>query len=155
LIEGDGPRNNDYGLTTLTIGLNIKKIHCSERFKMIFPRKTLVLLFGASFIFFASCNKTSTPSSNNTGTNYLYLTVTQTSPACALTLSLSGPTTFQDILGTTGTSNSLISFNYTGGSYQVYFNGASDGVTHNLSGAETIKCNPSAGCGSWSYSVAP
>jgi hypothetical protein len=113
------------------------------------------IVLAASVVLFASCKNGNSPTT--TDKNDLYLTVKQNVPSCPLTLTVTGPTSFQDVVGSSASSNSLISINYSPGSYTFYFNGATDGVVHDLSGAETIKCSPAstASCASWTYTVQP
>ncbi len=124
---------------------------------MSHSQKLFTLILSAS-LFFYSCRQGNSPSSSNaslsTG-NYLYLSVSQGNQSCPLTLTVIGPTTYQDVVGPKSSFASLVAFNYGVGNYTFYFDGATDGVLHTLSGAETITCAPAAGCGSWSYTVKP
>jgi len=124
--------------------------------KMSHSQKLFTLILATS-IFFYSCRQGNSPSSSTSlsTSNYLYLTVDQTTPNCPLTLTVIGPTTYQDVAGPNFTYASLVAFNYGAGNYTFYFDGATDGVQHSLSGSETITCAPTAGCGSWSYTVKP
>jgi hypothetical protein len=121
------------------------------------PSQKLFTLILASTLFFYSCRQANSPSSSTSLStpNYLYLTVNQTAPSCPLTLTVIGPTTYQDVVGPQGQYASQVAINYMVGNYTFYFDGASDGVLHSLSGAETITCAPAAGCGGWSYAVKP
>jgi|GEM_PF-2446873 hypothetical protein len=124
--------------------------------KMSHSQKIFTFILAGS-IFFYSCRQSNSPSSSTSLStpNYLYLTVNQTTPNCPLTLTVIGPTTYQDVVGPQGQYASQVAINYMVGNYTFYFDGASDGVLHPLSGAETITCAPASGCGSWSYTVKP
>jgi len=114
-----------------------------------------LILIGILF-FSSACNKNKTPSTTPPNPNYLYLALYQNSPGCPVTLTVTGPTSFSDVLGTNSIF-SQIAINYTTGGYVFALNGASDGVTHNLSGAETITYSPvsTTACPGWTYTVNP
>jgi hypothetical protein len=123
---------------------------------MSHSQKLFTLILAGS-LFFYSCRQGNSPSSSTSLStpNYLYLTVNQTAPSCPLTLTVIGSTTYQDVVGPNSAYASLVAFNYGTGNYTFYFDGATDGVLHALSGAETVTCAPTAGCGNWSYTVKP
>ncbi len=123
---------------------------------MIRPKIVFSLILAASLCLYSSCNKSQNPSTT-TDTNYLYLTLMGNASSCPFTITVTGPTTFTDVVGTSYVRDSLIGINYVSGAYTFAFNGTSDGVTYNLSGAETITCTPlaSTGCTGWSYAVKP
>jgi len=116
-----------------------------------------ILTLAASTCLFSSCRQGNSPSTSNTNQVYIYIFVKQNTPACPLTLTLVGPTTFQDDLGSSPLYGSLIAFNAGPGNYSFYFNGVTDGVSHYLSGSETIYCSPTStnGCPGWSYTLQP
>lgn len=127
--------------------------------KMNRKKSYLFLMLALSACFFSSCRMGDSPSSTtpSSGQMYRYINVNQNKPGCPLTLTVDGPTTFQDNLGAEPFYASQIGFNLGNGNYSFSFNGVSDGVSHNLSGSETITCAPSVttSCGSWSYTVKP
>ena len=123
---------------------------------MIRKQKISILILAASMCLFSSCRRGNN-STSTTSQIYLYMNIKQNTPGCPLTLTVVGPTTFQDDLGSEPLYNSLIAFNADIGNYIFYFNGATDGVSHYLSGSETITCSPSVttSCASWTYTVKP
>jgi hypothetical protein len=125
--------------------------------KMSHTHRLFILILAASLGLFSSCRQGSSPSSTPTNQVYLYIFVTQNTPACPLTLTIVGPTTFQDDLGSSPVYGSVIAFNAGPGNYSFYFNGVTDGVSHYLSGSETIYCSPASSnsCAGWSYTVKP
>jgi hypothetical protein len=145
-----GAKVHNFTLLAVPKGLKNQrgdKMRCS--FKMF--RFALSL----SIIFLSACKKSGSPST--TDQNYLYLTVKQNNPSCPLILTVTGPTSFQDVVGPSATNNSLIAFDIGAGNYYFYFNGTNDGVAHYLSGPETIKCFPtsSSSCAGWSTAFYP
>ncbi|HTA77121.1 MAG TPA: hypothetical protein VK791_08185 [bacterium] len=118
------------------------------------------LILVIAFCFLTSCKKSASPSdsgSSNPNPNNLYLTVFQNSPSCPFTITVTGPTTFTDVIGGDSLRSSQIATNYVSGSYTFAFNGVSDGAVFNLSGSEAVTCIPlsTTGCPGWSYTVKP
>jgi|SRR5665213_2104834 len=133
------------------------KLFVEQVGKMSHKQRLFILILAASICLFSSCRQGSSPSTSTTNQVYIYIFVTQNTPACPLTLTIVGPTTFQDDLGSSPLYGSLIAFNAGPGNYSLYFNGVTDGVSHYLSGSETIYCSPASSnsCAGWTYTIKP